>query len=411
VLRFAVHRHRQPGGSPRSHGPSGRDVSRRVQVGVARVSADDAGEESLALATLRGDMPTNRTALTAEGRGDLLDPTRRLVADTGSEQRPTPAQDRPIQSGLLPHIPARLRPCPASGAGHVRYSQIFEADHIVGTGDVGAGLLHEVLAPVSVACVQTGQPNLRLCPAPRPALTARDRPGRPANSDRTGCLVHQAIRQSEGDGDTPVDTHHAAIAGTRDRSGRHREGDMPATSGVAGDAIRLEVRQLPSASKSDPPDLRDVHPRPAPVELLHTLCLGPDDPDSFVAASLAPPRPPVRSPTPVRHGLAEVPQSLLLHRLAAGRQPAERGTRLGQLLALFNVTRYPLAVSSITELLNCQVPHKPSMPALRLERAHLRARRIRPESHSQTMTNRTDTSTASTSRPAPQDRASACDRP
>jgi hypothetical protein len=78
---------------------------------------------------------------------------------------------------------------------------------------------------------------------------------------------------------------------------------------------------------------------------------------------------------------------------------------------LFNVTRYPLAVSSITELLDCQVPHKPSMPALRLERAHLRACRIRPEPHSQTMANRTDISTASTSLTAPRDRASACDRP
>ncbi|MDT7582545.1 MAG: hypothetical protein QOE32_95 [Pseudonocardiales bacterium] len=411
MLRFAVHCHRHPGGSPRRHGPSGRNISRRVQVGVARVSAGNAQEKSLTLATLPGDMTADRATLAGKCGVDLLDPTSSLVADTGGEQRPSAVEDRPIQSCLLPHIPARLRPCPASGAGHVRYSQIFEADHIVSAGDVGAGLLYEVLAPVGVACVQTGQPNLRLHPAPRPALTARHRPGRPTNSDRTGRLVHRAIRQGEGDGDTPVDAHHAAIAGTRDRSGHHREGDMPSAGGIGGDAIGLEVRQLPSASKSHPPDLRDVHPRPAPVELLHTLCLGPDDPESFVAASLAPPRPTVRSPTPVRHGLVEVPQSLLLHRLAAGRQPAERGTCLGQLLALFNVTRYPLAVSSITELLDCQVPHKPSMPALRLERAHLRACRIRPEPHSQTMANRTDISTASTSLTAPRDRASACDRP
>jgi len=65
-LRFTVHWPGNPVASPRSHGVSRRDVLRRVNVGVAGVSADGASENGLALARLSVHLSARRATLACE---------------------------------------------------------------------------------------------------------------------------------------------------------------------------------------------------------------------------------------------------------------------------------------------------------------------------------------------------------
>jgi hypothetical protein len=67
----------------------------------------------------------------------------------------------------------------------------------------------------------------------------------------------------------------------------------------------------------------------------------------------------------VRHGLGEVPQSLLLHHLAASGQPSERDAGLGQLRCLRAVPRRALAPGTPPQLLlDGEVPHEPGVRAM-----------------------------------------------
>ena len=89
-------RHRMPCG----------DVPGRVHISVAGEIAGDAGEEGLALAALRCDMPARRATLARVRGTDLLHPAGCLVLQAAHQQAPARGQDAPVQAGFLSDIPA-----------------------------------------------------------------------------------------------------------------------------------------------------------------------------------------------------------------------------------------------------------------------------------------------------------------
>jgi hypothetical protein len=73
----------------------------------------------------------------------------------------------------------------------------------------------------------------------------------------------------------------------------------------------------------------------------------------------------MRAREEIRHCLSEVPQRLLLYRLAAGSQPPVFGASLSKLPALLQVSRRAVAPRTPPQLLlDCEVPHKAGMRAV-----------------------------------------------
>jgi hypothetical protein len=93
----------------------------------------------------------------------------------------------------------------------------------------------------------------------------------------------------------------------------------------------------------------------------------------------------------IRHGLSEIPQRLLLHRLGPRRQPRELSPGLGQLPRLLGIPRrtHPPR-PPIQMLLTRKIPHKPGMRTVLQQRRLLSGCGLEPKSHASTLTTTTD---------------------
>jgi hypothetical protein len=161
ALRFTLHRPGQHRASPRRHDTPRRDIPRRVHISITGIHTGDTAEKSLALATLRSDIPTHRTTLTRERRIDSFHPPSRLMLQTSRERRPGGVHNGPVQASLLRHLATGLIDGAPRRADHVRHPQILDPDHVVPAGDDRGGLLHEIPAPIRRARMQSRQPSLR----------------------------------------------------------------------------------------------------------------------------------------------------------------------------------------------------------------------------------------------------------
>ena len=116
-----------------------------------------------------------------------------------------------------------------------------------------------------------------------------------------------------------------------------------------------------------------------------------DLPEPLVHTGFAPPRATVCAGEEVAHGLREVPQRLLLHRLTPSPKPPVLGAGLGQLRGLLDVAGSLAPRSPILLLLNRQIPHIPRIPAMRQQRLLLLADGQQPKPrHTRTVTTTTD---------------------
>ncbi|MCW2944115.1 MAG: hypothetical protein JWR24_832, partial [Actinoallomurus sp.] len=115
-------------------------------------------------------------------------------------------------------------------------------------------------------------------------------------------------------------------------------------------------------------------------------------PKPLMPAGFAPRGPAMRTGEEVAHGLGEIPQRLLLHRLRPRRQPPERFTRLGQLprlLPLARRTRTPRP--PMLMLVHRKIPHKTGMRAVLQQHPLLGGRGLKTKPHTNTLTTTTDT--------------------
>ena len=249
------------------HGPSGRDVACCVDVGVCGVAAGVAPEHRLALTVLRRAVAALCACLTGIRRLDFLDPPWRFLFHPGDEPAPALSEDAPVDPRLRPHVPARLDGGTSSRLSHVPDLQIFHPDHVKSPGEVGAGLLDPIFAPVCFACPQASDG----CPHPATPVRSAATPGElslqplqprllvarsPGHAERT-----QVERAAEH-GHTAVDPDGLAGPECRYRSGDSSECDVPPPRRVPTDPVRLGVRVLSRPAESDPASLRHQHPAP-----------------------------------------------------------------------------------------------------------------------------------------------------
>ncbi|TQL95654.1 hypothetical protein FB559_1162 [Actinoallomurus bryophytorum] len=308
-MRFAVHRPAQRSASPRGHGTSCRDVLGCVHIRVIGTRAGATAKNRLALTVSRVAVPAGVTDLGRERGIDLLHPPRRLVPRPGHEQAPAGRVNGPVRPGLGPHIPTWR----VDGAAPITLTGLRPADRG----------LHALLA------VRPASRPSRPAPQPQPQPQQTLALGLP--QARGG--QHLAGRQRGRDGHTTIHPHDLtrtrAVHRRRDRCER----DMPAPRSISGHPERFCLsRDGAGPAEPHPAHLRDPHlTRPA----RQTACVplsatAADDPKTLTPTGFTPRRTSVRSSKEISHGLGEVSQRLLPHRLGSRRQSPELSSGFGQ---------------------------------------------------------------------------------
>ncbi len=374
-MRFTLHGQPSRPISARTNRPSGGDIDSSIQIGMVGVAAGLAPER-LAIAVPWCTVPTTRTRLTRVRRVDPLDPAGGFLLEPLDQQTPAGCEDAPVQAGLgaspvrqvatlLSRVRPRLRP-----PRHLSDPEIFDADHVEAARNICRRLLDPVLAASRSAGVQFRYRGFDALPAVRAALRSGESPLKVPKSPLLGLGQSRALEQFPGGqrsrhSHTTVNADDLTAAGRRDRIRYGSKRDMPAIQAVTGDPVRPRVRQRAADPEPHPADLGDQHPRPLAAHLLNPSGLRADDTKPFMLTSFAPRRTSVATGKVVPACLIEVPQRLLLDGLGTTTQPAELGSRLGQLPRLLNETRRgALVPRPHRPLLDGQVPHVPRMSAL-----------------------------------------------
>jgi hypothetical protein len=350
-MRFTVRRLPSGEVSPCGHRPSGGDVACSVDVGVAPSSrAGLALEDRLALAVIGSEVPAHRASLRRVRGRNLLDPTVSLVLQARGEQPPTAAADGPVEATLLGDAHPGLRDGSPRAAGHCAHVKDFDSYRVEPACNVGGGLLDPVLPPIGLTRLQS------LCLAPTQARGVQE----------------FTCRQRRRHGNATVNTDHAAVTRTGDGVRDVRERDMPAASPITGHPVRLDARRRgPRQPEPHPAHLEHPHPAEPAVQPLHLVWFHPDLPEPLVHTGFAPCGTTVRAREEVTHGLREIPQCLLLHRLTTGPQPSVLRASLCQLRAPLHIAGRLKPRSPIPLLLHRQIPHIPRVPAMRQQRVLL----------------------------------------
>lgn len=368
---------RRPGSPrpfPRSDRPPGGHISYiacRVHVGVACMGAGSAYKDRLALARLRIYAPAHRTPLTRESGVHLLQPAGSLVLQPLDQQSPSIGKDAPVQSGLLADSSAGSGLRSSGRARHGRDTQVFHSDNVESSCQVRRGLFHPVLTPIRLPRLQTcnrlTDANAPLRPTSRPRQAPLQPPQPPVlGGPQLGTSQHFPSGQCSGDGHAPVNPYARPISRLRDRLRNRGEPNMPASSSIAGDAVRSHrTWNLAGPAKSHPTHLWDPHRADPSRQPSYVTSLDVNDPKAFVTAGLPPRWPRVCSGKEIRHCLTEVTQRLLLHYHRTRRKPRELPTRFAQLPTLKRVAgRTATAGPPPGMLLHSKIPHKPGLRAM-----------------------------------------------
>jgi len=377
-LRFTVHRPASAKVSPRCHRPSGGDVACGVHVSIARPrTAGDTLEDRLALAVFRRDMPTLRTSLRRIRCWNNFKAPRGLVFQTGHRQSPPVAADLAIEAAFLRDVGTRTVTSPARRAGHRAHIQVLDADRVETARHIGGGLLHPVTTAVGFVGAQPRNGQFRSCPPVRSALRPGESPLQSPESFRFTSTKarntqHLPVGQSNRYRHAAVDTHYAAITGSRNGFRDHSKGDVPPPRSIHRDPVRLHrVGNIAGPPEPHPTDLRYPYLPVAAAQPLEVARFESDLTEPFVLAGLAPRRATVGTFDKVAHRLGEVAQGLLLHGLRSGCQPVIFGAGRSQLGTLFVVAGCLAAWLPVLLLLDGQIPDKPGMTTVLGQRCRL----------------------------------------
>ena len=397
-LRFTVRRLPSGEVSPCFHRPSGSDVTCSVDVGVAPTScAGFALEDRLALAVSGCDVPARGASLRRVRSRDLFDPAESLVLQACDQLAPATSADRPVEPAFPGHSRTRLCDGAAPRAGHRLNVEVLDPDHVEPPRQVGGGFLDPVSPPIPLAGLQFRDTPFRILAAVGTTVATRQPllqhlQALRLTRGKTGRVQQFAGRQRGRHRNTAVDTNYAAIARTADPVRDMGERDMPAASPITGNPVGLDSRwHGPRQAESQPPDLRHPHPTEAAVQPLDMMPFHRDLSKAFVHTGFTPPWSAMCVIEVVLHGLCEIPQRLLLHRLASGTKPRVLAAGHRQLRTLLNIARRLPPRLPVQLLLHCQIPHVPRIPAVPQQRLLLlRSRHQSKPRHTRTVATTTD---------------------
>ena len=403
-MRFAVHRptHRSASPNGRSvgvgwsgkagRGTSCRDVLGRVHIRIIEMPAGTTPKNRLALTILRVAMTTGFTRPGCVRGIDLLHVTGSRFLQPGDQPTPSGSMNGSVESRLGSNARSRRLRGAASRPDQISDLQVLDSDDVESARQIGGDRFDPILTPVRLTGLQAGdRARSRLGPGklspepPQPPLFG---------CTQAGCNQKVAGRKSRRHGNASINADDLAGARPVDRSRNNGEGDMPAPRPIPRDAIGLRVLGNGTGpAKPYPADFRypypaDVARHPAYIPLPPSLA---EDPESLTPARLAPRRPAVDPGDEVRHGLGEIPESLLLHGLGTRRQPRELLSGLGQLTGLFGVARCALpARPPMPMLLYRKIPDKSRVCAVLQQPLLLNERGLKTKSHARTLSAVTD---------------------
>jgi hypothetical protein len=328
-------------------------------------------EGGLALARPSVDLPARRASLARERWINLLDPARGLLFKPLDEQAPAGLLDAPIQSCLCRDVPSRLLGRAPSGAGHALDVQILDADNVEPPREACGDLLAPVFPSTSLPSLHAGDLPLHFSAAggaaPRPRELALQT-AQPGGLAATEARAEQKLSGGQGHRhrDASVDADDVANTGATNRLRNSSECNVPPTGPVQRHPVgSRHTRYSAGPSKAHPPDLRDPHLTPVPVQPAYVTRADRNHAESFVHAPPPPPWASVRPREEARLSLGEVTQCLLLNHLAALSQPRIVRAGGGELPALLHVARCdPAPWTPPRVLLDCQVPHVPGVRAV-----------------------------------------------
>jgi hypothetical protein len=385
-LRFTVRRPASAEVSPCCHRPSGGDVACSVHVGVARARvAGDALENRLALAVFRRDMPALGASLRRIRCRDELNPPRGLVLQPNHQQSPPLAADLAVEAAFLRDAGARVLMSTARRAGHRPHLQVLDTNGVESSSQIGGGLFHPVTAAICYSGVHPRDSEL----GSRPPLRSASRPSKtllqPAESlgfthTETRSMQKLPVGQGSRNRNAAINTHRAAITGSRNRFGNARKSDVPASRAIKSDSIGLYgVGDVARPAELHPTNLGYLYLPIAAAEPLDVTRFDCDLPESFMRAGLAPGWATMSAVKKVAHRLGEVPQRLLLHGLRPGCKPVVFGAGRGQLSTLLGVCGRMATWLPVALLLDGKIPHKPSMATVLAQRGRLPKARKQPK--------------------------------
>lgn len=137
------------------------------QVGVILVAPLHTRKPGLCLAIVCRHMPAGRTGLTRMVRRDRDEmPTgpRQFVVQLPTEFAPSLVEDRRIQTGLGPHVPARCFDRACRGRGHIPHLQVLETHDRVVFADRGRSLVQKIPASIADTGMDLLDAGFRLLP-------------------------------------------------------------------------------------------------------------------------------------------------------------------------------------------------------------------------------------------------------
>ena len=370
-MRFTVRRPPIGEVSPCSHRPSGGDVACSVDVGVAPASsAGLALENRLALTVPGSDVPARRASLRRIRGRDLLDPTASLVLQTRGEQPPTAAADhrgsaRASEQHRTPGcstVPRAVRVIARTSRASIRIVSNRRAMSVVACSTQSLRRSASRAFSFAIARLRSRAPVGATPGSREPLLQHRQPLG--LTCGQTGCVQQFAGRQRRRYGNPTVDAHHASITWTGDRVRDVGERDVPAASPITGNPVGLDpLRHRPPQANRTQPTL-GTHTRPQRRLSRSRDAFDRDLPKSFMLTGLAPRRATMRPGEKVLHGLCEIPQRLLLHRLTPGTKPPILSASRRQLRSLLDIAGSLAARLPVLLLLNRQIPHIACVPTV-----------------------------------------------
>jgi hypothetical protein len=397
-LRFTVHRPASAEVSPCCHRPSGGDVACGIHVSIARPrAAGDALENHLTLAVFRRDMPAMRASLRRIRCRDKFEPPQSLVLQPGNQQSPSLAANLTVEAPFLRDVGASALASTARRLDHGPHIQVLDADGVETTRQIGGGLLHPVTPAICLAGAQPGNGQLRssspVRSAPRPGQTplqSVESPGLTSTKARNSQQLPGGQRSRHRH--AAINTNHAAVIRSRDRSGDGSKSDVPPPRPIQIDSVGLHsVGNVASPPEPHPADLRHPHLPVAAAQPINVARFDTDLPESFIFTGLTPRRATMGAVEKVAHSLRKVSQRLLLHGLRPGCQPAVFGARRCQLSTLLVVAGCVAAWLPVLLLLHGQIPHKPGVATVLGQRCRLLRTGKQPEpAHSNNVTATTD---------------------